>query len=200
MTTSALKSRLAKVLLEHGIYADSSLLSELEQVVSGHKKDIQSEVSDLVSLFCELKHRPTPQPNTPKEYKEYNILYVAPMREIITCANGQSAEVVRRTVEKMRRDGLTCGYPKQLVTCALSMYDEMQSAGSGGGSAWEAWGKLRKYIDDLKEDGWTDSWIEQPALVDPGTQSAIDAIGWRSICEGSDYTRAHFVKAYEAHL
>jgi len=193
----ALTSRLAQVLLQHNIMASAELLTDLEQAVTNHKHETASEVTQLINFFCELKHRPAPQPQTPKQQKEYQVLYVAPMQEIISAANGRSVEVVKRTVEKMRRDGLTCGYPKQLVTCALSVFDEMESAALGEQetTAWGAWAELRKYIDELKQAGFSDGWIDAPES-DDRCQAVIDAVGWRSIVEGSDFTRAAFVRAW----
>lgn len=195
MTTS-LKTRLAQTLLAHGIMAGAELLTDLEQAVSGQKQDVETEVWKLIELFCELKHQPAPQPKTAKEHKAVQAMYIAPMREIVRCANGQAADVVKRTVEKMRRDGLTCGYPKQLVTCALSMADEMQ-ADSKDATAWDVWAALCSFVSERMEEGWQIGWIEKPEWINGRVAQAVDAIGWKEICEGGEYTRAHFVRAYE---
>lgn len=195
MTT--LRTRLAQALLLHNIMAEAELLTDLEQAVSGQKQDVETEVWKLIELFCELKHQPAPQPKTPKEHKAVQAMYIAPMREIVRCANGQAADVVKRTVEKMRRDGLTCGYPKQLVVCALSMADEMQ-ADSKDETAWEVWAALCSFVSERLEEGWEPRYIDPPEWVTGKLAEVVDAIGWREICESKNQavTRAHFVKAY----
>lgn len=199
--TTPLRKRLAQVLTEHGTLATPALLEDIEAAIKNTKRETDDETWALVNLFCELKHQQPPAPKTPKDYKSIEVLYLAPLREIIRSANGSSAVVVRRAVEKMRRDSLTCAYPKQLVTVALSEYDAMQAEADGGTmTVWEVWAMVTREIDRQANEGHSPKWMDIPEEWPEDLRAVIESVGWREICEPAQrhFARANFVKAWQA--
>ena len=197
--TTPLRKRLAETLLQHGIMATPAILEDLESAIKNTKRETDDETWALVNLFCELKHQQPPCPKTPRDYKSIEVLYLAPLREIIRSANGSSADVVRRAVDKMRRDNLTCAYPKQLVTVALSEFDAMQSEGGGKSlSAWDVWGMIAREVDSQRNAGHSPAWMSVPEEWPDELREVVDAVGWRDICEPAkqSFARAHFVKMW----
>jgi hypothetical protein len=67
------------------------------------------------------------------------------------------------------------------------------SGGKGQRSGFEAWGDVLAVVRRVGR-------YREPRFTDPAVAQAVQAIGWREICdsENPEATRAHFARAYES--
>lgn len=84
----------------------------------------QKELANLEKVFCELTGLSAPAPRSDKERRASAEMWWQPLTRIIGQANGASDKLLRETVDKMRKDGLTIASPKSVEKVAMALYGE----------------------------------------------------------------------------
>lgn len=86
--------------------------------------EAQKELSHLEKVFCELTGLSAPAPKTDKERRAAAEMWWQPLTRITGQASGQIDKLLRETVDKMRKDGLTIASPKSVEKVAMAIYGE----------------------------------------------------------------------------
>jgi hypothetical protein len=81
-------------------------------------------ISELMHTFSQAANVKEPVLNSRSDFAAAQTLWVKPLQEIERNCNGSAAAIITKAVARMRADKLTCAFPKQVVTVALSLNAE----------------------------------------------------------------------------
>lgn len=87
----------------------------------------RAELAQLETLFSEVSGIPKPTPNTPKEKKSAATLWYQPLRRIQAAANGSSPDIIRQSIHRLRKNGLTISAPLSIEKTALAIVGEQNT-------------------------------------------------------------------------
>ena len=86
----------------------------------------REELKSLSDYFSEITSLEFREPKTKPDYAKNNRLWWTPLKTIMDLCNGNSRDVIRTAVEKMRRDNLTIASPASIEKVALAMWAEQR--------------------------------------------------------------------------
>lgn len=125
---------------KRNVDTDTDIDTEKENAnepIAGKKENLRTAQNavrgDLEKFFCQRTGLPIPKTNTAKQERSAGQLWWAPLREIadlVEWDTGKARELIKSTVDHMRRNKLTIANPNSILKTAMAIHAERKNGGS----------------------------------------------------------------------